>query len=235
MDITILYNTVGGFILIMAEQTIIKQIDKRYTDLAEKSCCLSCGSAINYAEAKPGEVCVDLGSGRGTDILKLAQAVGPEGFAYGFDISSGMIEKAEHLKVKLGIDNAKFIRTELENLPLESNSTDLIISNCTLNHVADKLKIWKEIQRILKPGGRFVVSDIYSTEEVPEIYANDPLAVSECWAGAVTKDIYIDTLLNAGLINLKIYEESIPYKKGKIEVASFTISGMKGDLNENFN
>ena len=146
----------------------IQAINVRYSKLAGDNCCLSCGSAINFAEPKPGEVCVDLGSGRGQDVLRMANEVGSEGISYGIDISDGMIAKAEGYARKMGIENAKFIQSELGSIPLDSDSVDLLISNCTINHADDKQAVWNEVFRVLKPGGRFVVSDIYSTEPVPE-------------------------------------------------------------------
>ena len=112
--------------------------------------------------ALPGQVCADLGSGRGTDVLRLAELVGPEGHAYGLDISDGMLEKAKKTAIKLGVTNATFLKAELEALPLQDETVDWVTSNCVLNHASDKLKVWKEITRILKPEGHFVVSDIYA-------------------------------------------------------------------------
>ncbi len=203
------------------------QINIRYSELAESSCCLSCGGAINYSQPQPGEICIDLGSGRGTDVFRMAEEVGNTGFAYGIDISEGMIEKANRTKKRLDISNVKFIHSELEKIELPDNIANLIISNCTINHVQNKNAIWSEIFRILKPGGRFVISDIYSSTEVPEEYRNDPVAVSECWAGAVTKQEYMKTVNETGFSDLKIIEESVPYPKGKIEVSSITIQGFK--------
>lgn len=203
------------------------EIDKRYSDLAETECCLSCGGAINYSDVKEEDICLDLGSGRGTDVIRLAEKVGKKGFVYGIDVSEGMIKKAERYAEKLGVKNVKFIKSDLEELSLKDDSINLIISNCTINHVKDKIKLWKEIYRILKPNGRFVISDIYSTREVPDKYKNNPVAVSECWAGSVTKVEYLKTLNECGFANIKILEESKPYEKGKIKVASFTIAGMK--------
>lgn len=203
------------------------EINKRYSDLAESSCCLSCGGAINYSEARPGEVCVDLGSGRGTDVLRLAENVGKDGFVYGIDISEGMIQKAISTANRLGVTNAEFIHCPLENIKLGDNIADLIISNCTINHASDKQSVWNEVFRILKKGGRFVVSDIYATGSVPEEYRNDPVAIAECWAGSVTRSEYLEQLSSAGFSSLKIVEESAPYEKGKIMVSSWTISGEK--------
>ncbi len=203
------------------------EINKRYSELAESTCCLSCGGAINYSEPLPGEVCVDLGSGRGTDVMRLADKVGEKGFVYGVDISDGMIKKAVATAERLGVKNVKFLYSTLEEISLENKTADLVISNCTINHSSDKQTVWNEIFRILKTGGRFVVSDIYSSDPVPEEYRNDPVAVSECWAGSVTRTEYLEQLKSAGFNDINIIEESQPYNKGKIMVSSWTITGIK--------
>lgn len=204
-----------------------EQIQIRYSNLAEDTCCLSCGSAINYSIPKPGEVCVDLGSGRGTDVLRLAEEVGENGFVIGVDVSDGMLRKAEKNAARLGIENVSFVKSELEDLKIGPELVDLVISNCTINHAKNKHKVWSEIERILKKNGRFVVSDIYATSEVPEKYRSDSQAVAECWAGATTRQEYLDTLNSVGFKNIEIIEESAPYPKGEIEVVSFTVSGTK--------
>lgn len=205
----------------------IDAINIRYTELADSDCCLSCGKAIQFAGAQTGEICLDLGSGRGNDVLRMADQVGPEGFVYGIDLSDGMIRKAKKTAEKLGITNVEFIQSDLETLPLKCGTVDLVISNCVLNHIENKSKAWSEIYRVIKTGGRFTISDIYSSETVPGEYANDPVAVSECWAGAVTKDVYLDLLESAGFTQVNILEESKPYEKGKISVVSFTLTGFK--------
>jgi ubiquinone/menaquinone biosynthesis C-methylase UbiE len=204
-----------------------KAINIRYSELAETSCCLSCGGAINHSKASAGEVCVDLGSGRGTDAMRLSEEVGDSGMVYGLDLSDGMIKKAEKTAARLGVKNVKFIKTDLENMPLEEDSTDLVISNCVINHAENKQNVWNEVSRILKPGGRFVVSDIYSSAPVPAEYKKDPDAVAECWAGSVTRETYLSQLETAGFTSVEILEESDPYPKGKIEVSSWTILGYK--------
>jgi ubiquinone/menaquinone biosynthesis C-methylase UbiE len=206
---------------------ITEAINERYTKLSETSCCLSCGGAINHAKPVSGEVCVDLGSGRGNDVIRLAEEVGDTGYVYGIDISEGMIAKAKENLKKFEVENAEILQAELEKLPLEDNRVNLVISNCTINHATDKQAVWNEVFRILKADGRFVVSDIYATKPIADEYRNDPVAISECWAGAVTKDEYLTMLEHAGFKNLVVYEESAPYEKGKAEVASWTISGRK--------
>lgn len=205
----------------------IEKIDKRYSGLANDTCCLSCGQAINLAKPKEGDVCVDIGSGRGTDVIRMAQAVGAEGYAYGIDTSTGMLKKARKTATKMGINNVEFLHSTFEEIPLRETLADLVISNCSINHAQDKKAVWKHIFRILKKGGRFVVSDIYATETVPEKFRNDPEAVAECWAGAVTKKEYLDTLQEVGFGSIKILEESAPYNKGQIQVSSLTISGIR--------
>jgi ubiquinone/menaquinone biosynthesis C-methylase UbiE len=203
------------------------EIDKRYSVLAESTCCLSCGGAINYSGASEGDICVDLGSGRGTDVMRLAEKIGNNGFVYGIDVSAGMLQKARNTAERLGITNAEFINSPLEKINLDDGIADLVISNCTINHSSDKQTTWNEVFRILKKGGRFVVSDIYSVNPVPDDYRNDPVAVSECWAGSVTREEYLGQLQKAGFNSIKVIEESKPYEKGKILVSSWTIAGLK--------
>ena len=203
------------------------EIDKRYSGLAESTCCLSCGGAISYSEAAEGETCVDLGSGRGTDVLRLAETVGNHGFVYGIDISEGMLQKARNTANRLGILNVEFINSSLEKINLADGIADLVISNCTINHSSDKQAVWNEVFRILRKGGRFVVSDIYSVNPIPEEYRNDPVAVSECWAGSVTRNEYLEQLRKAGFSSLQVIEESAPYEKGKVMVSSWTVTSQK--------
>lgn len=204
-----------------------KPLESRYNALAEDSCCLSCGGAVNYAAISEREICVDLGSGRGTDVLRMAGQTGPGGFVYGVDIADAMLEKARINAEKLGIANVQFLKSELSAIPIPGGIVDLVVSNCTINHAQDKQAVWNEIYRLLKKGGRFVISDIYSLNEVPEIYRTDPQAVAECWAGAQKKDVYLETVIKAGFEHIRIIEESTPYKKGLIEVSSFTLAGTK--------
>jgi ubiquinone/menaquinone biosynthesis C-methylase UbiE len=160
-------------------------------------------------------------------VLRLAEAVGIDGHAYGLDVSDAMLEKSRRNAAKLGLENVTFLKSALECVPLADETVDLVVSNCTINHAEDKTAVWHEIHRVLKPGGRFVVSDIYAIDDVPEAYSTDPEAVAECWAGSVRRELYLSTVAAAGLVGLKVIEESEPYEKGRIRVASFTIAGAK--------
>jgi arsenite methyltransferase len=202
-------------------------IAKRYNRLAETTCCLSCGGALEKSNATAGEICIDLGCGRGTDVIRLAGIVGSGGFVYGIDSTPGMIKKGRAASEKLGTTNVEFILSDLTNIDLASNTADVIISNCVINHIGRKDDVWNEIYRLLKAGGRFVISDIYATETIPHEYSSDPVLVAECWAGAVTRHEYIASVERAGFREIKIIEESQPYEKGEIQVCSFTLSGIK--------
>jgi ubiquinone/menaquinone biosynthesis C-methylase UbiE len=206
---------------------MIDAIQVRYGELAESECCLSCGNAVSRCEPMPGEVCVDLGSGRGTDVIRLAEAVGATGHAYGVDTTDAMLEKARRTASKLGVANATFLRATFDRIPLPDGSVDWVVSNCSLNHASDKPAVWREIARILRTGGRFVISDIYAASEIAAEHRDDPEKVAECWAGAVTRDEYMDQIAAAGLRDVRVIEESAPYEKGQATVASFTISGTK--------
>ncbi|TVQ12292.1 MAG: methyltransferase domain-containing protein [Bacteroidetes bacterium] len=210
----------------MSEQ-FTQAISRRYDELSGQECCLSCGGAINYADIQPGFQCADLGSGKGFDVLKMATIAGPEGFAWGVDVSDAMMDTARENAQKLKLANVAFIKSELENIQLDTETLDLVLSNCTLNHSLDQGAVWKEIFRILKYGGCFVVSDIFSLEKVSDKFRNDPEAVAQCWAGAVTKEEYFNNLKTAGFDAVEIIEESKPYQKGEIHVCSFTIKGFK--------
>ena len=212
----------------MSDLDRLVSIDTRYSNLAETECCLSCGGAIDHAEPQLGETCVDLGCGRGQDVARMAEAVGPHGFVWGVDTAEGMLARAQRTADKLGTKNVRFVRSAFEQIDIPDQSVDLVLSNCSINHAADKRRVWSEIRRILRPGGRFVVSDIYSTADVPDEYRNDPVAVAECWAGSVRRDEYMDTLFDTGFTDVSVLEESKPYPKGKIEVASFTVTGRRG-------
>ncbi|MDX9941355.1 MAG: methyltransferase domain-containing protein [Bacteroidales bacterium] len=198
-----------------------------FDGLSKKNCRLSCGGAFSLATIIPGDTCIDLGCGKGHDVMRMARVTGEKGHAFGIDLSRGMIETAKMNAEVMRAHNASFIQSTLEEITLEDDMADVVISNCTINHSLHQGQVWNEIFRILKPGGTFVVSDIYATEEVPEQYKTDPSAVAGCWAGAETKENYLAHIAKAGFVNISILEESAPYTKGCIRAASFTLQGKK--------
>lgn len=200
---------------------------QRYGALAQQDTCLSCGTAASRLEPAEGEICADLGCGRGKDVLELAAKVGPRGHVYGLDASPQMLETARARAAFEGVIQVTFRESALEALALPDASVDWVVSNCALNHARDKAQVWREIARVLRPGGRFVVSDIYAVEEIAPEHRNDPVAVAECWAGAELRADYLAHVAAAGLGELAVSEESQPYRRAQSVLASFTLSGRK--------
>jgi arsenite methyltransferase len=159
---------------------------------------LGCGNPTALAELKSGEVVLDLGSGGGIDVLLSAKRVGPSGKAYGLDMTDEMLALAEENRRKAGVTNVEFLKGEIENIPLPDNSVDVIISNCVINLSADKDRVLAEAFRVLKPGGRFAVSDVVTRGDIhPEIRKNVLLWVG-CVAGALDENEYREKLVRAG-------------------------------------
>jgi arsenite methyltransferase len=159
---------------------------------------LGCGNPTALAKLSPGEVVLDLGSGGGIDVLLSAKRVGPTGKAYGLDMTDEMLALANENKKKSGIANVEFLKGEIESIPLPDNSVDVVISNCVINLSADKEKVLREAFRVLKPGGRFAVSDVVTHGEIlPEIRKSVLLWVG-CIAGALNEDDYRKKLTSAG-------------------------------------
>jgi SAM-dependent methyltransferase len=166
---------------------------------------LGCGNPTALAELKPGEVVLDLGSGGGIDVLLSAKRVGPQGKAYGLDMTDDMLALARENQQKSGLTNAEFLRGEIEHIPLPDNSVDVIISNCVINLSADKDAVVAEAFRVLKPGGRFAVSDIVVRGgTVPETLRRNMELWAGCIAGALEENSYRDKLTAAGFDNVEV-------------------------------
>jgi arsenite methyltransferase len=163
-----------------------------------------CGNPTALAELKLGEVVLDLGSGGGIDVLLSARRVGPAGKAYGLDMTDEMLALAEENKRKSGLTNVEFLRGEIEQIPLPDNSVDVIISNCVINLSADKDKVFREAFRVLKPGGRFAVSDVVTRGEVPGDIREHVLLWVGCIAGALEENDYRSKLKAAGFENIDV-------------------------------
>jgi arsenite methyltransferase len=165
---------------------------------------LGCGNPTALAKLTPGEVVLDLGSGGGIDVLLSAKRVGPTGKAYGLDMTDEMLSLANENKRKAGVENVEFLKGEIEHIPLPGNSVDVIISNCVINLSADKSLVLREAFRVLKPGGRFAVSDVVTRGEIrPEIRKNVLLWVG-CVAGALDEADYRSKLQAAGFEDVSI-------------------------------
>jgi arsenite methyltransferase len=165
---------------------------------------LGCGNPTALAQLKPGEIVLDLGSGGGIDVLLSAKRVSPGGKAYGLDMTDEMLALARENQKKAGVENVEFLKGEIENIPLPESAVDVVISNCVINLSADKDRVFQEAFRVLRPGGRFAVSDVVVKGEVPaEIRRNMELWVG-CVAGALRDSEYISKLSSAGFKEVSI-------------------------------
>jgi SAM-dependent methyltransferase len=165
---------------------------------------LGCGNPTALARLEPGEVVLDLGSGGGIDVLLSARRVGPTGKAYGLDMTDEMLALARENRRKAGVENVEFLKGEIENIPLPDNSVDVVISNCVINLSGDKDRVLREAFRVLKPGGRFAVSDVVTRGELPAGIRNDILLWVGCIAGALRDTEYSDKLARAGFEAISI-------------------------------
>jgi arsenite methyltransferase len=182
---------------------------------------LGCGNPTALARLNPGEVVLDLGSGGGIDVLLSAKRVGATGKAYGLDMTDEMLDLARENQRKAGIQNVEFLKGEIESIPLPDSSVDVIISNCVINLSADKDKVLAEAFRVLKPGGRFAVSDVVVRGEVPaDLRRNIELWVG-CVAGALDESDYTAKLTRAGFEDVSIE----PTRVYRVEDAREFLSG----------
>jgi arsenite methyltransferase len=201
-------------------------VQKRYTSLADGCGSLACGGALDFAAPAEGEVLLDLGSGRGRDVVRAARLVGPTGKAIGIDRTQAMIDKAVSATPP-ELANVRFVCCDLAALALDSARADVVVSNCTINHAPDKAAVYREIHRVLKPGGRFVVSDIIAEQTLPESVRNDPDAWAACYGGAIPEDEYLAAIAAAGFDKVEILAQTKPYEKGGVMIRSMTIRGYK--------
>lgn len=163
---------------------------------------LGCGNPTALTDLQPGQIVLDLGSGGGIDVLLSARRVGPSGKAYGLDMTDDMLALARENQRQAGLNNVEFIKGEIENIPLSDNAVDVIISNCVINLSADKDRVLREAFRVLKPGGRFAVSDVVVRGNVPAAVRQSMMLWVGCIAGALDQDDYQARLIAAGFENV---------------------------------
>ncbi len=203
--------------------------DRAQTDVLPDAAVLAslgCGNPTALAELAPGETVLDLGSGGGIDVLLSARRVGPSGKAYGLDMTDEMLALARENQRKAGVDNVEFLKGEIENIPLPDNSVDIVISNCVINLSGDKDRVLREAFRVLKPGGRFAVSDVVTRGEVPAEIRRDLLLWVGCIAGALTDTEYSDKLARAGFETIGI----VPTRVYDVEDAREFLTGKGIDV-----
>lgn len=190
---------------------------------------LGCGMPTRFAEIKPSQTVVDLGSGAGIDVFLAAQKVGPQGLVIGVDMTEEMIDRAKSNAQKAGFTNVDFRLGEIENLPVEDESFDLVLSNCVLNLVPDKRKAFAEIHRILKSGGKFCISDVVTYGQMPESIRQDLSLWAGCVAGAMDKEQFLALIRESGFTSLKEHQYSLydAVQQENFGMGSLTLEGVK--------
>jgi arsenite methyltransferase len=168
---------------------------------------LGCGAPLQHLELAEGETVVDLGSGAGIDALIAARAVGPRGRVIGVDMTPEMLEAARGNAARAGVEHVEFREGRLEHLPVDDATVDAVTSNCVINLVPDKAAVFAEIARVLRPGGRLVVSDIVLDGELPAIVRDNVMAYVGCVSGAERREVYFEKLAAAGLGDVKILKD----------------------------
>lgn len=181
--------------------------DEELEIVGEANLGLGCGNPLAFGKIKKGDIVLDLGAGAGIDAILAARKVGESGKVIGVDMTEEMVERARSNAQKQGIKNAEFLLGEIENLPIENNSVDTIITNCVINLTPDKAKTFKEAYRVLKPGGKIYLSDIVLLEELTEEQRNNKDLISGCVAGALLRDDYLNKIKEAGF-NVRILHEN---------------------------
>jgi len=177
---------------------------------------LGCGLPTSFANIQKGYTVIDLGSGAGNDCFIARNEAGPDGRVIGIDFTPAMVEKARENARKLGFDNVEFREGDIENIPVSSGMADVVVSNCVLNLVPDKEKVFGEIFRVLKPGGHFSISDVVLTGELPETLRRDAEMYAGCVAGAIQKADYLGLIRKAGFSSVTVQKERAIHIPGDI-------------------
>jgi arsenite methyltransferase len=200
----------------------------RYGALSGSKESLSCGRALDVAGPREGEDVVDLGCGRGGDVARAAGRVGPRGTATGVDDSEQMLAAAA--AALDGYPNTRLVLGDLAAVALSDGCADVVVSNCAINHAPDKGAVYREVHRLLRPGGRFAVSDVVSDHPLPDSVRNDPAAWAACYGGSIPEGEYLAAIEAAGLQGIAVVRRTEPYEKGGVRIRSITVTGRRPDL-----
>jgi len=188
---------------------------------------LGCGNPVALASLRPGEVVLDIGSGAGLDVLLAARQVGPTGRAIGLDMTEAMIRRARQVARQAGFDNVEFRLGDAEDMPLPDESVDVIISNCVINLTLDKGRVFREAYRVLRPGGRLMISDIVTDKPLPESVRSDPDEWARCVGGAIPEEEYTCLIAEAGFERVLCIHGLDFRQVGDVRVYSANVSAIK--------
>jgi arsenite methyltransferase len=194
---------------------------------------VGCGNPTALADLKVGETVLDLGSGAGIDVFLAAKKVGEGGRVIGVDMTEDMVARGQQLAREHGFGNVEFRQGDIEHLPVDSATVDVIISNCVINLTPDKLASFKEIHRVLKPGGRILIADLVTAGELPPDVRASAAAWADCLAGAMAKDAYLETIRRAGFASVTVVSESAyeaPGMEARLQgqIISVKVGAVKG-------
>ncbi len=190
--------------------------DLAWLDPAVVSMGLGCGNPVSLAELKAGEVVLDLGSGGGIDVFLAARRVGPTGKAIGVDMTEEMLDRARRTATAMGIANVEFRQGDIEAPPLPDESVDVVISNCAINLAPDKSRVFREAFRVLKPGGRMLVSDVVSNGPLPASLRADPDKWARCVGGALANQEYLEVIRAAGFQTVELTPKRVRAVPGEV-------------------
>jgi arsenite methyltransferase len=199
------------------------------TIIGEADLGLGCGLPTLYADIKPGDTVLDLGSGAGVDVFRAAKLTGPEGFVIGVDMTPEMIARAKENAERGNVSNVEFRLGDIEELPVDDDSVDVVLSNCVINLAPDKEKVFKEIYRVLRHGGRFSVSDIVTFGSVPEVIRSDLALWAGCIAGAIDREDYLNIIQQQGFNKVTVNKQ-VEYQQepgSSYGIASITVEATK--------
>uniref|UniRef100_A0A7C1FUS9 Arsenite methyltransferase n=1 Tax=Caldilinea aerophila TaxID=133453 RepID=A0A7C1FUS9_9CHLR len=207
--------------------TLLEELPADVTDLS-----LGCGDPVTIAGLRAGERVLDLGSGGGIDCFLAARQVGPTGYVIGVDMTPAMLAKANANKARMGVENVEFRQGQIEALPVEDESVDVVMSNCVINLSPDKLAVFREAFRVLRPGGRIAISDIVTEGEFSDALRADLSRWAECITGAIDVNAYIDLMRQAGFTDITVTdkrsaEEIVPIQPGMPKIYSARITAVK--------
>lgn len=214
----------------------MKQLKHQLTERYKKeiSNSLGCGNNFRFLDLKPGSKVLDLGCGNGRDTLEAAKRVGDSGEVTGLDLTPQMLLAAKANTDKEGLRNVRFVSGSIEKLPFPDNFFDVVISNCVINHALDKNQAYREIYRVLKDKGTFVISDVASKYPLPPAIKNDPGLWAECFGGAITLDEYFQIIEDANFTDITVFNIR-EYIKNGYDFISITVGAKKligGDFNK---
>lgn len=205
---------------------IKESIQLRYEKESKVESNLSCGNNLSFLKLSRGEKILDLGCGKGFETIEAAKMVGDSGYAVGLDLTPEMLNIAKKNAKDQNIANIKYIEGDIENLPFGDEEFDAVMSNCVINHAKDKSRVYKEIYRVLKDGGRFVVSDAVTKYPLPESIKNDPVQWAACFGGAITEAEYLSSIKSAGFNQIDVLKRR-EYLKNGYDFISLTIMAYK--------